>query len=197
MKDHRRTAFLTILFMLVITPQVFAAVYKVVDKDGNVTYTDKAPHPDAKPVNLPGLSIISPQKNENLKVRTAGEASMEAEDTEQVESIRDLRRGYRDFHLVSPEQEESLRSTNNTATVAWDTRYQLQAGMNVVVYLDGVAQAPTSSPVMHFQNLDRGEHKVMAELYDRRNRKIATSETITFYIQQASVQNPRRRVTGG
>lgn len=197
MKDHRRAAFLVPLMAALFSAQVQAAIYKVVDEHGNVTYTDKAPHPDATPVDLPGLSVISPQRNPSATVTTAGQAAFEDEDTEEVTSVRQLRRGYRDFHLVSPTQEEALWNTNNTASVAWDARYQLQAGMSVVIYLDGVAQEPTSAPVIHFERLDRGEHTVKAELFDRRNRKIASSETVTFYIMQPSVLNPRRRNQGG
>ena len=37
---------------------------------------------------------------------------------------------------------------NEINGVAWDTRFALQEGMLVTVYLDGVAQEPTSSPVV-------------------------------------------------
>lgn len=185
MKDHA-TKILTLALVLFCTPTV-AEVYKVVDENGNVTYTDQPPGPDSVPVDLPGLSIISPQQSPAGR-RTAAPGDGEGEP--EVTSIRELRRGYSDFSIVSPQHEESLWGTENTATVSWDTRYQLQAGMTVVVYLDGQPQPPTNVPVSVFRDLDRGEHNVRAELYDSKNRRIATSQTVTFYMKQPSINFP-------
>ena len=33
-------------------------IYKVVDKDGNVTFTDQSPGDGSQPMNLPELSVI-------------------------------------------------------------------------------------------------------------------------------------------
>ena len=185
MKDHATRIWVLTLALLCMP--ALAEVYKVVDENGNVTYTDQPPGPDAVPVELPGLSIISPQQAPAGRKK----AAPGSEDGEpDVTSIRELRRGYSDFRIVSPEQDESLWGTENTATVAWDTRYQLQAGMNVVVYLDGQAQPPTNSPVSVFQDLDRGEHNVRAELFDNKNRRVASSQTVTFYVKQPSINFP-------
>ncbi|MBT8062764.1 MAG: DUF4124 domain-containing protein [Xanthomonadales bacterium] len=188
MKDHAIRVFIFALVLLCMP--AIAEVYKVVDENGNVTYTDQPPDSDSVPVELPGLSIISPQQAP-VGRRTAEQASEEGEP--EVTSIRDLRRSYRDFAIVSPQQDESLWGTDNTATIAWDTQYQLQAGMSVIVYLDGKAQPATNSPVSVFTELDRGEHKVRAELFDNKNRKVATSPTVTFYIKQQSINFPANR----
>ena len=43
---------------------VGAQVYKVVDEDGNVTFTDQAPADGSKPVELPPISVIEAPKYE-------------------------------------------------------------------------------------------------------------------------------------
>ncbi|MDX1459741.1 MAG: DUF4124 domain-containing protein [Xanthomonadales bacterium] len=179
---------------LVLAVPAKAQVYKIVDENGNVTYTDQAPGPDAKPVDLPGLSIISPQQRPETPRSLARDVPKEANE---VSNLGELRRSYNDFAIVAPKPDESLWGTGNAVQVAWDTRYRLQAGMSVVIYLDGEAQPPTTSPVITFEQLDRGSHTVSAELYDRRNRKIATAEPVSFYIRQGSRLFPTAQGQGG
>lgn len=192
MKDHAIRLFISMLALL--CAPALAEIYKVVDENGNVTYTDQAPGPDAKPVDLPGLSIISPQQAP--AGRKTADDQKEA-GLEEVTSIRELRRGYSDFAIVTPKPDESLWGTENTATVTWATRYQLQAGMYVVVHLDGEAQPPSNTPVAVFRNMDRGTHTVRAELFDQRNRRVASSQTVTFHIKQQSINFPANRNNAG
>lgn len=166
-----------------------AEVYKVVDENGNVTYTDQAPGPDAEPLTLRGLSVIAPQqpRQPQPSAETVAAAEAAGEGQQEVTNIRDLRRGYRDFRIVSPEPDQHFVGTGNMATIAWDTRYRLQEGMMVTFYIDGEPQAPTTAQSMNIGPMDRGAHEVYAELRDSRNRQVATTEPVTFHIRQWSV----------
>ena len=67
MKDHIQqfslliTLVITLAMTFACASQALAEVYKTVDKDGNVIYTDQPPDPQSKPMDLPGLSVIAPQ----------------------------------------------------------------------------------------------------------------------------------------
>ena len=53
--------FITILVALLLAVTVsplMAQVYKVVDKDGNVTFTDQPPTDGSKPIKLAPISVI-------------------------------------------------------------------------------------------------------------------------------------------
>lgn len=197
MKDHlQRLLFpLTLLFLLVFAVTAQAEIYKVVDEHGNVIYTDKKPSPDAEPLQLRGLSIISPQ----LPTTTppSQREDEESEEEEGITSIRELRRSYSDFAVVSPEHDQTIIGNENPMTVVWNTRYQLQPGMKVTVYLDGTAREPSASPAIDLGRLDRGTHQVYAVLTDTRNRRIATTETVDFHVRQFSVNFPIRQQPSG
>ena len=191
-------SFSMLVVLLVFTPRVFAEVYKTIDENGNVVYTDQPPGPDASPMDLPGLSVISAQKPAPPVIASSDSSGgPEPEPQQEVNSIRDLRRGYRDFAIVSPTQDQNIWGTGNEASIAWGTRYRLQPGMSVVIYVDGAALAPTTALVTTVGHLYRGEHNVYAELIDARNRRIATTSPVSFHIKQYSVNFPGRRSRGG
>jgi hypothetical protein len=197
MKDHTQRLLvpLALLFAALFAAAAQAEIYKVVDEDGNVTYTDQKPSPDAQPVQLRGLSIISPQQPTTQPPSQRKDEA--AAEEEAVTSIRDLRRGYRDFALVSPEPDQTIWGNETPMTVVWNTRYALQPGMLVTVYLNGAPQPPTSSPAVNIGRLNRGSHQVYAELTDARNRPIATTQTVEFHIRQHSALFPGRQDAGG
>ena len=169
--------------MAMATNAMSADVYKVVDEDGNVTYTDKPPKDGSGPIKLAPLSVI-----ETPTYERPAKADAEGEETKEM-SLKYLRKQYSDFAIISPQQEESVWHPDAAMPVAWSTRYQLQEGMQVTIYIDGKQQAKTSDQIISVPELDRGEHKVEAQLSDSRNRKIATAEPITFFVRRPGLYN--------
>jgi len=178
-------AFLTV----VITNPLMAEVYKVVDEDGNITYTDKPPPDGSKPIKLAPISVIEAPTYEK-----APEKAKEGAEGEEL-SLRDLRRLYRDFAIISPQSEESVWHPDGPTVVAWSTAKQLKKGMQVTVFLNGKKQATTTERIIPVAGLDRGEHTVTAELKDTKNRKIATAEPVTFFIKRPNIYTNRPRPT--
>lgn len=178
--------FLITLSMAVATNVTWAQVYKTVDEDGNVTFTDQPPKDGAKPVDLAPISVIEAPTYEQA-VKTDKDDAKDGEGKEP--SLRYLRKNYADFAIVAPQQEESVWHPDQAMTVAWNTRYQLQEGMQVTIYVDGKQQAKTTDQIIPVLQLDRGEHKVEAQLTDAKNRRIATAEPVTFFIRRPNLYN--------
>ena len=172
--------------LALLLPMAAAAegeIYKVVDKDGNVTFTDQRPSDAARPVELPPLSVIEtaiePPEAAPLSARSA---------EEQVKgpTPRELRSQYRDFSITQPGQEETFWGTANTIVVAWGASQPPLPDMSARLYVDGTPRDVPAAGNLSL-TLDRGEHKVYAELLDARKRRIVTTETVTFFVHQASV----------
>jgi hypothetical protein len=191
--------FLLILFAVVLSVMASPAgaqVYKVVDEDGNVTYTDQAPGDGSQPVELRPISVIEAPEFETAPKE--GEEGAEGGEESKEMSLRYLRKNYQDFAIVAPQQEESVWRPDGPITVAWNARYALQDGMTVTVFLDGARQATTTEQIIPVTGLERGEHTVTAELKDSRNRRIATAEPVTFFVRQPGLYNrPRPTPRGG
>jgi hypothetical protein len=158
-------------------------IYKVVDADGNVTYTDQRPSAGAQPLDLPPLSVV--QTEEPDPVAPPDTATGPNENAEPT--LRDLQAQFRDFRISRPAPEETFWGTANTVVVAWESAQPIPPDLRVTLYVDGQAQQVADAGSVTL-TLDRGEHQVYAELRDQRNRRVAGTETVTFFVKQASVR---------
>jgi len=182
------TVLFAFLLAITVTP-LMAQVYKVVDKDGNVTFTDQPPADGSKPIKLAPISVIETPVYEKAPAAEEG--------AEKEPSLADMRRAYRDFAIISPQQEESVWKPDGPVAVAWNVSTALQPGMQVTLYLDGKVQGRTVQPMIPLNGLDRGEHTVKAEIRDSKNRIIATASAITFFVRQPNLYNRARVGPGG
>jgi len=157
-------------------------IFKVVDEDGNVTFTDQRPNDQAQPVDLPPLSVIET----DVQVPEAPAEGDAAAEEPKEPTLRELKRMFRDFRITQPQQEETFWGTANTVVVSWGSATATPNDFSVLLYVDGQAQdAPAVGGVS--LTLDRGEHKVYAVLRDGGRRRIATTDTVTFFVKQNSV----------
>lgn len=178
-----------LLFSLAAAP-LTAEVYKIVDKDGNVTFTDQAPGDGSKPIKLPPLSVIETPTYETKAKAVEGEDG-------QPMSLRAQRIMYRDFAIVAPQSEESIWHPDAPVTVAWSTGAPLQMGMKVSVSVDGKLQTFTTDQIIPVANLERGEHTVTARLTNDRNQTVASAEPIIFFVRRPGLNNRVRPAPRG
>ena len=70
----------------------------------------------------------------------------------------------------------------------------LQPGHELQIFLDGVrvAEVPQGQSQFTISEVFRGERQLRAVIVDERGRELASSATIRFYVQQASLLNPNR-----
>ena len=115
----RATGTLVLVLAWLFAMPLTAEVYKVVDEDGNITYTDRPPDPEAAPLDLPALNEVG--KREASPEEEAAAMPVEAVELPDDPSIHKLRREYRDFRIIHPVDGFTFRGGSNPATVAWGT----------------------------------------------------------------------------
>ena len=178
----RATGTLVLVLAWLFAMPLTAEVYKVVDEDGNITYTDRPPDPEAAPLDLPALNEVG--KREASPEEEAAPMPVEAVELPDDPSIHKLRREYRDFRIIHPVDGFTFRGGSNPATVAWGTDAPLREGMYVVFSIDGRKGRPTRRQVVSTGVLKRGEHTVTAELRDPQGRRVANAEPVRFNIHR-------------
>lgn len=189
MKIFASKTFFMVLFafsLAVTCSTLSAQVYKIVDKDGNVTYTDQAPADGSKPIELAPISVIEAPIYEKAPAATEADGAVEGDGEV---SLKTLRRNYKGFAIVSPQPEESVWAPDGPVSVAWGSPVALQTGMQVTIFLDGKLHSTTTQQMVPIIGLERGEHNVKAELRDSKNRTIATTAPVVFFVRQPGLYN--------
>lgn len=161
----------TLLAILMMTGAVGAqaAVYKTVDGSGNAAYSD-SPSKNAKEVTLPPLTIVP---------------SIPVEQTPQVTAPRPVQ--YR-LNFISPLDEQTIRKPD-PVEISVDVKPALVQGDNIIILWDGQPVSKTNLATIATEEVDRGEHQVIARILSAQGRTLAEKST-TVYLQQSSVNSP-------
>ncbi|HET7650960.1 MAG TPA: DUF4124 domain-containing protein [Gammaproteobacteria bacterium] len=153
-------------------------VYKWVDAQGNVHYSDK-PHPGAEKIK-----IAQPQSYS---------APAEAGSSNETRAVQGDRRPtppppaetHYTIAITSPAQQSSVWNTRSV-TVSANVSPGLGPGDTVTFELDGKPLGPVAQTSVTFDDLDRGEHTVSATLNTADGQTIKAAP-VTFYLHQTTV----------
>lgn len=160
---------------LLVVPPASAEVYKYVAEDGSMVYTNEKPHPDARPLDLPGLTVMdAPAPPRRTATGTGDSSEGEAGDV------------YPDLRIVSPQPDETIQGTGNALPVRLAVDEPLRPGDQVMVYLDGEPHGPYFGLAFEFQQVPRGTHSMRVEVVDRERRVVADAGPVTFHMRQHS-----------
>lgn len=169
--------FAVLIAALVVVQPVQAEIYKTVDENGNVIYTDQKPAPNAKPIDLPELNVAEPHQ-----------ALPKPPEPVDIESRRP-----EGFRISSPKPQENLWGTGGSVSVELSLEEEFKPGMTVTVFLDGKAHDAGHALSVTLDEVARGEHRLKAELRSRSGRVLARSQEVVFHMKQmANVPPPPR-----
>lgn len=193
MKGYNR--FYTGVFALIsmlgfLSMAVAGDFYKVVKADGSIEYTQSPPAQNAKPVDLPSLSVISPEKKLTSynPDKTAG-----AE-----EKAGEPKRNYSGLAITSPADEENIWGSSAKVMVQVHLPGSLASGDRVLISLNGKDQPPLVGSTIVLNGLDRGEHRLQAKIVNSTGKVLTTSPVVRFYMKQSQAAiAPRPEARGG
>jgi hypothetical protein len=164
---------LTGILLLIFMATARAEIYKSIDADGEVVYSDR-PSRGAEQVSMPTLPSYTPQSPG--AVGRSASAVVEPQH-------------YENFTLTSPVNEATIR--NNLGTVEIETSLTppllSELGHGIQFYLDGMAYgAVTDSTTMTLGNVDRGTHQLSARVVDASGKVLLATSEITVFVKRAS-----------
>ncbi len=146
-----------------------AEVYRWVDEQGNVIYSD-TPHPGAEVIEN-----LDPQTIESLRLRPA----------QKQRPVEKLSPEYEVFRISSPVNDSAVRANDGNITVEVEIRPPLMVklGHRLTLYLDGkpVLEGENKT-TLELQNLPRGTHTLQVVITDRKGNIFKKSEIITFHL---------------
>jgi hypothetical protein len=164
---------LLVLLLLVASAAVAKEeVYKWVDENGVVHYTDKPPSDNAAPAKLPPLQTYKGGSAPDLRKFDKG-----PQDGKPYAGLTQVQ-------VVTPSHDETFRGGERTVPIAVVVTPSLREGQQLIYVVDGKPQSlPTTDTSYALTNVDRGSHSVAVTVVDATGRELGRSGTVTFHMK--------------
>jgi len=161
----------------------FAAIYQTQDEDGNIIFTDR-PEPGSDKKKLAQPSVINIKKAEKSiseKKPVEGLGKLKVEEKKAV--------AYKEFRIVAPEHDKSIR--NNIGTIELKLKIipelQTKFGHQIKVKFDNqMHKSSWKSTSILFNNIDRGSHTFQAFIVDKSGKRLKSSQSVVFHLHRFS-----------
>lgn len=166
------------LLLAFATLTAHAELFKSVDENGNVTYTDKGGS-KTKPVDPPGLTSYSTPNKHKASAPAAQPPAAEEKKPTVYSAVK----------ITAPQPNEALRENSGDVTVKIESTpaLDLAAGHKLVVLLDGKATGNAGGGEVKLSNVDRGEHQLVAQIVDAKGKVLKSSAQSSFQLFRATV----------
>jgi len=169
-----RTLSITFLFSLSLglflnTAQ--AEVYKQVNPDGSVTFTDIAGSKDEKPVPLQPMGTFQATK---------------VPPTSSTQKTPSTSKKYTSVSITSPANESTIRDNAGNLTITASVTPGMQSGHKMVLMDNGSLVGESASGSFKLSNIDRGAHSLIVQIQDKNVKVLISSEPVTVYLHRRS-----------
>ena len=171
------------LFIVLILSvyQAQAAVYRSVDEEGNVTFTDQ-PSKGSERVKIPSLPTFTPPP----MPRFSPTPTVTEEANKAI---------YEKFSIARPENDLAFWDNEGFVDVELLLEPGLQTGLGhkVVIYMVGEpATSPMDAMNFRFKDVDRGTHTLAAKVVDSDGKVLMNTGDVIFHLKRQSINFPNR-----
>lgn len=151
-----------------------AEVYRVIDADGNVIYTDT---PEA---GKPKEEVELPPINLQPAVTPSARAKEPPKEAIHYEA-----------RIVEPSNDSTIPPGQLDVAVRVELKPVLQPGHRLELTLDGEPQGKASvSTTFRLSELNRGSHQIVARVKDADDLTISSSPAVVIHVKRHSVKHP-------
>ena len=163
-----------LLSLLVYAVTVDAGLYKGLDDEGNVVYSDQ-PFENAQKFTPPSLTVVNSPKAEIKK--------------EVLEEEKTAEFKYTDFDIVSPKDNQTIWNEPDLGvTVQLKPALNTAEGHNIWLLMNGKPLVKNSqSLLLPIGRADRGAHQLQAQVRDEAGKIVVRTRTIIVHIKNTVV----------
>jgi len=162
--------------LLLINGAAQAEVYRQVDAEGNVTFSDQ-PFSGADAIQVKPVTTITMPKMQDMEQR-------EPPPQQQPPSLL-----YERVRIVYPRNNEAFHSGNGDVQFNVVSSPQLRDGHKYEVTLNGQPVGQSTSGTILVQQVDRGTHQAGVSIVNHLGAQIGSGTGITFTIHRPSRLN--------
>jgi hypothetical protein len=165
------------IMLSLVSLESLAQVYKQVDEDGNITYTDQ-PDSAADTATLAKLSPLN--QIPTLLAPTDDKALAETADGE-----TELFAGYNSALIVSPENDSIIPHSQISIVIQLSLSPHLQAGHRVQFWFDGAPQdQPVAATSYQIDNIERGSHSLSARVLNAQGQLLISTASVEVHVKR-------------
>jgi len=153
-----------------------AGLYKGLDDEGNVVYSDK-PFTDSQVFTPPPLSVV-----DALKVPPKEEV---------VEEEKTAETTYTAFSISAPTSQQVIwNEPDLTVTMQLKPALSTAEGHNVWLLMDGKPLVKNSQSLsLQIGRADRGEHQIQGQVRNKKGKIIKRTQSVTIHIKNTVISN--------
>jgi len=173
-----------LVLLITFTCSAHASLYKGLDEEGNVTYSD-TPFENAEKMTPPPITVLDAPKK----------APAAAPKAEKEGSDKVVETTYKNFKISAPKNGQTIWNVPDlTVAVQMTPSLNTEQGHTVWLLMDGKILAKNSrSMLMQIGRADRGQHKLQAQIRNKKGKVINKSKSITIHIKNTVVTRPAPR----
>ena len=151
-------------------------VYRQVDAEGNISFSDQA---------APGAEAITIRKAQTIAPPPVGAFSPEPVGKQKAQA------GYDRLAIVSPRHDETIvGAAQGNFNVRVDLQPALRAGDSLVLLLNGASVRRAKTTNFTFSNLHRGAHTLQVAVSNAGDKVIQRSATVTVHVKRTANLDP-------
>ena len=168
-----------LLLCSIFTTSAVAEMYKWVDKEGNISYSDQPPFNGAEKLDAPALTTVAAPQ---LPVKKTTSTEKNTPDNEK--SFR-----YTYLKITNPEHDATIRNNqgNFSISITIQPALNTKLGHYFGILLDGkTVQDKIFTTSASLTNIDRGTHKVSVVVKNKQGQILHQSKGITVHLHRRS-----------
>jgi len=167
----------SLLVIMALLAQVAAAdVYKTVDKDGNIKYTDKPQADKAEKVELREINTVPGAEPLPQSEAVASFASQQAELSYKL-------------GIISPRSDVTIPVGQRDLAIAINLTPTLQQGHLLVYFMNGELLEETTMNNIIVKDVPRGTHTLVVEAIDANGQSLGTSPPVIVNVIRPNIKN--------
>ncbi len=149
----------------------YADIYKWVDSQGNVHFSD-TPHPGAEKLNIPDAQTYSPPVPQSTEPEQLTPTNSDTH-----------KPTYTKIAITQPDNEATIRNNQGAIAVTAEVDPDLLPGDKVQLIFDGSPLGePQTNLLFQLSGIYRGSHTIAVQVIDADGVAVETSEPITVFM---------------
>ncbi len=167
------------LTLAVTSPRVLAVIYKSVDENGNVVFSDSPPDKSAEKIELGPINTIPALDLPANQDDSAGQPTQDDA-------------SYQTFEITQPQPDQSIRDNAGNIAVAVSVAPTIDSDTNdqIVITMDGREVSRGTKTSIDLSNVSRGTHTLDAHIVNSSGKKLATANSVEFHVLRVTASKP-------